>query len=108
MRYDISSTTTTVAQITQSVNQCLGRLLQKRQLDEATRDDFAAARSMLEAMPLATDQFGLACMRLQNAQHYLRYTEPGAAWYELRLLASSLKHAEPIVREPQRRLRRQT
>ena len=32
MRYDISTTATTVAQITHSVNQCLGRLLQKRQL----------------------------------------------------------------------------
>jgi hypothetical protein len=106
MHHDIPSTATTAAQIAQSVNQCLGRLLEKRLLDEAARDDFAAARSMLEAMPLATDQFGLACTRLQNAQHYLRYTEPGAAWYELRLLASSLKNAESMVREPQRRIRR--
>ena len=108
MRSDISTSNTSVSQITHSVNQCLGRLLQKRLLDEAARDDFAAARSMLEAMPLATDQYGLACTRLQNAQHYLRYTEPGAAWYELRLLASSLKNAEPAIREPQRRLRRQS
>ena len=106
MHHHIPSTATTVAQIAQSVNQCLGRLLQKRQLDEAAQDDFAAARSMFEALPLSTDEFGLACTRLQNAQHYLRDTEPGAAWYELRLLASSLQHAESIVREPQRRLRR--
>ena len=106
MRYDISPAATTVAQITQSVNQCLGRLLQKRSLDEAAQDDFAAARSLLEAMPLSTDEFGLACTRLQNAQHYLRYTEPGAARYELRILASSLKSGRPGVREPQRRLRR--
>jgi hypothetical protein len=106
MRYDIAATATTAAQITQSVNQCLGRLLQKRSLDGAAQGDFAAARSMLEAMPLATDQFGLACTRLQNAQHYLRYTEPGAAWYELRLLVSSLKSGEQQAREPQRRLRR--
>ena len=106
MRYDIPATATSVSQITHSVNQCLGRLLQKRRLDEAAQDDFAAARSMLEAMPLSTDEFGLACTRLQNAQHYLRYTEPGAAWYELRLLASSLKNAQANVREPQRRLRR--
>ena len=90
------------------MNQCLGRLLQTRRLDEAAHDDFAAVRSLLETLPLPTDQYGLACTRLQNAQHYLRYTEPGAAWYELRLLASSLKNAEPIVREPQRRLRRQS
>ena len=77
MRYDIPSTTTTVQQITQSVNQCLGRLLQKRQLDEAAHDDFQAARSMLEAMPLSTDQFDLACSRLKNAQHYLRVHRAG-------------------------------
>jgi hypothetical protein len=77
-------------------------------LDEAAHDDLAAARSLLEALPLSTDQYGLACTRLQNTQHYLRYTEPGAAWYELRLLASSLKHAEPVAREPQRRLRHQS
>jgi hypothetical protein len=106
MRYDISATATTVEQITQSVNQCLERLLQKRQLDDAAHDDFAAVRCILEAMPLPTDQFGLACTRLQNAQHYLRYTEPGAAWYELRLLASSLRSGEQQVREPRRRLRR--
>ena len=106
MRYEIPAGAATIAQITQSVSQCLGRLLQKRLLDEAARDDFAAARSMLEAMPLSTDQFGLACTRLQNAQYYLRYTEPGAAWYELRLLASSLKNGEQQVRELQRRLRR--
>jgi hypothetical protein len=106
MRYDIPSTTTTVAQISQSVHQCLGRLLQKRILDQAARDEFAAVHTMLEAMPLPTDQFGLACTRLKNAQHYLRYTEPGAAWYELRLLASSLRTGAQQVREPQRRLRR--
>ena len=106
MHHDTPSAATSVAQITQSVNQCLGRLLQKRQLDEAAQDDFAAACSMLEALPISTDEFGLACTRLQNAQHYLRYTEPGAAWYELRLLASSLKNGEQQVREPQRRLRR--
>ena len=50
MRYDIPATATTAAQITQSVNQCLGRLLQKRQLDEAAHDDFAAVRDRLEAM----------------------------------------------------------
>jgi hypothetical protein len=67
MRYEIPATTTTVGQITHSVDQCLGRLLQKRQLDEAAQDDFAAVRSMLEAMTLATDLYSLACTRLQNA-----------------------------------------
>ncbi len=106
MRYELTQTASTTQQITQSVLQCLGRLQQKRQLDEAAHDDFATARAMLETMPLATDQFDLACRRLHNAQHYLRYTEPGAAWYELRMLEGSLKRAEPKVREPRRRVRR--
>ena len=103
IRYDISATATTVEQISQSVHQYLGRLLQKRVLDEAVRDEFAAARTMLEAMPLPTDQFGLACTRLKNAQHYLQYTEPGAAWYGWRLCTSSLRSDQRQVREPQRR-----
>jgi hypothetical protein len=105
MRSDISTANTSVSQITHSVNQCLGRLLQKRQLDEAAHDDLAAARGMLEALPLSTDEFALACRRLQNARHYLRYTEPGAAWYELRLLSGSLGLEHHEAREPRRRLR---
>ncbi len=108
MSIDFTQTTATSQQITQSVIQCLSRLQQKRQLDEAARDDFASARAMLESVLLPTNQFDLACRRLQNAQHYLRYTEPGAAWYELRLLAGSLKKAELTVREPNRRRRRKT
>ncbi len=104
MKYEFLSNAATTEQIAQAVTQCLGRLQQKRQLDDAAHDDLATVRSMLEAMPLSTDQFGLACRRLQNAQHYLRYTEPGAARYELQLLASSLKNAK-TVREPNRRLR---
>jgi hypothetical protein len=105
MHYDVFTPSATTTQITQAVQLCLGRLLQRRRFDEAAHDDLAAARSMLEALPLSTDEFGLACRRLQNAQHYLRYTEPGAAWYELRLLTTSLGNGHREVREPQRRLR---
>lgn len=55
---------------------------------------------MPEAVPLSTGEFGLVCIRLQNAQHYLNYAEPDVASYELRMLASSLKHGRPNVREP--------
>ncbi len=54
-----------------------------------------SAQAMLEALPLSTEEYGLACRRLTNAQHYLRYTEPGAAWYELRLVATSIQNAQP-------------
>ncbi len=105
MDYHVSQTAASSHQVSHSVVQCLHRLLQKRRLDDATEQDFASARAMLEALPLSTQEYDLACRRLQNAQHYLRYTEPGAAWYELRLVASSLSR-QPEVREPHRRLRR--
>jgi len=107
MSIDFTQSVDTTQQISRSILQCLERLQQKRQLDDAAHDDFATARAMLETMLLPTDEFDLACRRLQNAQHYLRYTEPGAAWYELRLVEGSLKRAEPQVREPRRRLKRQ-
>lgn len=97
----------TLEQVTRSVIQCVNRLLTKRCLDESALDDFQAAVSMLEALPLATDQFGLACSRLNNARHYLRYTEPGAARYELRLVVGSLSNGYAKTREPKRRYRRQ-
>ncbi len=63
-----------------------------------------SAQAMLEALPLSTEEYGLACRRLTNAQHYRRYTEPGAAWYELRLVATSIQHAQPeggsVIRFP--------
>lgn len=105
MDYHFSQTAESSHQVTQSVVQCVHRLLQKRRLDDGAEQDFASARAMLEALPLSTQEFDLACRRLQNAQHYLHYTEPGAAWYELRLVAKSL-HGQPEVREPRRRLRR--
>ena len=107
MRQQITATATTPRQITQSVTQCLGRLQQKRQFDEAAQQDFATVRSLLETVPLATNEFDPACRRLENALHYLKYTEPGAAWYELRMVAGSLQRVEPQTREPNRQRKRQ-
>ncbi len=104
MDYHFSQTAASSHQVAQSVVQCVNRLLQKRRLDDGAEQDFASARAMLEALPLSTPEYDLACRRLQNAQHYLRYTEPGAAWYELRLVAGSL-HGQPEIWGPRRRLR---
>jgi hypothetical protein len=69
---------------------------------------YAGNTKMLTVLPLATDQYELARRRLENAEKYLTHREPGAAGYELRLLASNLKKLLGIegVREPRRRLRR--
>jgi len=107
MRYATIPAGATVEQIQRSVVQCLGRLLLRRRLDEAACDGLQAARAMLESLPLATAQFDLACRRLKNAEHYLRYTEPGAARFELKLLAGSLRSDEEgHIRTAQRRRRR--
>ena len=45
---------------------------------------------MLAALPLNTDEFGLATNHLRNANRCLRSQELGAACHELRLLARSL------------------
>jgi hypothetical protein len=52
---------------------------------------FAQARALLETLPLSTEDFGVACNRLANAQRYLESGERGAACFELRLL---LKHLQ--------------
>ena len=84
------------------------RLQKHRQLDGTAIDELQTAVEMLTVLPLATDQYELARRRLENAEKYLTHREPGAAGYELRLLASNLKKLLGIegVREPRRRLRR--
>ncbi len=92
MRYQTTTQTApTIQQVHQSVQQTLRCLMQSRNLDDRTVHTFQATRGLLESLPLSTDEFGLACTRLDNARRYLEFTEPGAARYELRLLASSLK-----------------
>jgi len=53
--------------------------------------DFEQIRQLLEALPLASAEFGLAVNRLTNARHYLHSGEYGAARYELHLLLRSLE-----------------
>ena len=66
---------------------------------------------MLAALPLNTDEFGLATNRLRNANRYLRSQELGAARYELRLLARSLtrnRHHRVAGRRDRQGTRRST
>ncbi len=45
---------------------------------------------LLESLPLATQEFDLAGIRLRNARRYFQSDEIGAARYELRLLRGQL------------------
>ena len=66
--------------------------LQGRSSDEPPTAWLERLRLLLDALPLATAEFGLALNRLANARHYLESGECGAARYELRLLRRSLEH----------------
>jgi hypothetical protein len=57
----------------------------------ADATDFRLVRAKLASLPLATAEFAVALARLDNARNYLLDDEPGAAAYELRLLARSLQ-----------------
>jgi len=106
MRYDSQSTAANLADVAHDLTRCLERLSQRRRLDDAALDDLQLAGSLLESLPLDTSQFALACGRLMNAERYLNADEPGAARFELRLLAAGITYGSGGVREPNRRLRR--
>lgn len=75
--------------------------------NDARENVFAKVQRLLEALPLNTEEFALAGNRLRNAGRYLRSRERGAACYELKLLARSLRRsnhfARKVVEEPDHR-----
>jgi hypothetical protein len=77
--------------IRQAVLGHLNRLMVRIWGGMADAADFRRARANLAALPLATAEFAVALARLNNARTYLQEDEPGAATYELRLLARSLR-----------------
>jgi hypothetical protein len=70
-------------------------------------ENLAEVAALLETLPLATEESGLAHNRLRNARRYYQAREAGAARFELRLLASSLRHRfadqHPVEPRPLRR-----
>jgi hypothetical protein len=66
------------------------------------KNEFAEVRMCLGALPLDTDEFGLAGNRLRNAAQYLEDGERAAACYELQLLSRNLSrsqsHGMPVRR----------
>jgi hypothetical protein len=73
-----------------SLCQTLEGLLEQIAGDSALVVGFEDVRQLLEALPMASEEFGLAINRLANARHYLQSGEHGAARYELRLLRRTL------------------
>jgi hypothetical protein len=75
----------------QPVLSSLARLVQQLRRGHSTNGELENLQALLESLPLSTQDFGLACNRLQNAQRYLHARERGAAKWELHALQQHLR-----------------
>ncbi|MCO6459136.1 MAG: hypothetical protein J5I93_27825 [Pirellulaceae bacterium] len=80
--------------LARQISQGLRRLIDSPGSRTVSRQQLADSRLLLEALPMATNEFAVARRRLQNADRYLRSDEWGAARYELRLLYGMLRQYE--------------
>ena len=85
----------------------LVRLIRRLESGDDPSDDFPEVLQLLESLPMATDEFGLATNRLKNARRYLQSREPGGARWELAALLDSLRleHDAASAEAPPRRRR---
>ena len=105
-----STTTKTIAhkltiedifrQATRTLESLLAQLDQNAESNGDNGDDIVELQRLLEALPLSTEEFGLATNRLRNTSRYLRSQERGAARYELKMLARSLDRNRHQGRRP--------
>ena len=58
--------------------------------NDASDVDFEESMYLLETLPLASAEYGVARLRLQNASQYCDVTETGAAAWEVRTLLMQL------------------
>jgi hypothetical protein len=100
-------TTATPDTIRHELLDAVEHLLASLRRDAEILADLQAVRDLLDSLPLATDEYHTAKNRLRNAHRYLVSHERGAARYELKLLAGSLRPGETHPVGPHLRLRRQ-
>ena len=81
----------TLQSVFRPVLNALGELIQRLENRCATNGQVHELQALLDALPLSSDEFGLACNRLRNAHRYLLAREPGAAKWELNALKRSLQ-----------------
>ncbi len=87
---DTKSTSPNVDDIVMQARERLRRLYDAVRDGEAQPAAFDEVQMLIEAIPLATAEFGKAICRLRNACRYYRDNECGAAAYELALAERSL------------------
>jgi hypothetical protein len=85
--------TTTSDTIRREVSLTLAAVQNMIERGKVPYDELDEVRSLLESLPLSTGEYGVAKNRLRNAQRYLTSQERGAARFELRMLAGSLRNA---------------
>ena len=71
---------------------CLDDLIEQVTLGAPVGGCWDAVREAVDALPLATGEAATARNRLSNARTYSEAGEPGAACYELRMLAHTLNN----------------
>ncbi|MDA1051274.1 MAG: hypothetical protein O3C40_12450 [Planctomycetota bacterium] len=85
----------------------LVRLIRKLESGGDPSDGLAEVHQLLESLPMATGEFGLAINRLKNARRYLQSCERGAARWELASLLDGLRREiDAASVEPRLRKRR--
>ena len=70
------------------------RALQKVRRKVEIPDEIQDARTLLDAMPLATSEYSVALNRLNNTARYLASREFGAARWELSMLQNQIRNQE--------------
>lgn len=101
-----TNTHVTIDSVFQPVLSTLSRLVRRTTSEFGASAEISQLQTLLETLPLGSDEFGIACNRLRNAQRYLQSNEAGAARWELNALASQLRRrATAKTREPRRRMK---
>ena len=86
----------------------LEHLLRQIRGRRALDSDVWHAAVLLDTLPLAADEFGLARTRLINAQYYIGEDETGAAAWEVRFVVQQLRANATSKCPRQPRLRRRS
>lgn len=101
-----TNTRVTIDSVYKPVLATLSRLVRKLTNEDAASAEVGQLQTLLETLPLSSDEFGIACNRLSNAQRYLQSNEAGAAHWELNALANQLRgRANAKTREPRLRMK---
>lgn len=84
------SASETFIEIRQRIPIAINSLLQRSCSSDAAIAQTHKIGELVDALPFATEQYGVAKNRLRNAVRYYQSNEIGAARYELRLVLGQL------------------